>query len=113
MTADIIAAFIGAAAGIITALLANAASRRKNNADASAAISEAAERLIAPLNKRIDEQEKKITDQDTEIRGLKKLVFQYVGGVRILIKQIRCLGHEPEWKPPDEPDTIFETQSPS
>lgn len=94
---EIIAALIGAVAGVAASLVTQAASRKKNDADATKAISEAAETLIAPLNKRID-------DQEIEIRGLKKLVGLYVGGVRKLIQQIECLGHTPVWTPPADID---------
>jgi hypothetical protein len=59
--------------------------RRKNDAEASQAIAEAAKSLIAPLTDRVDALE-------AELKRFKR-------GVDRLIAQIRCLGHEPDWTP--------------
>jgi len=84
----------GAISGAITAWIITGAKKKKHDAEASKKITDAAatavEKLLGPLNKRIDELE-------GELRRMK-------AGVERLIRQIRCLGHEPVWTPEmDEP----------
>jgi len=89
MSDVIFGALIGALAGIVSGVIAARAGKRKNDADAAQAVSEAAanvvKNLIGPLNKRIDQLEAELNE--------------YKSGVEKLIKQIRDLGHKPSWTP--------------
>lgn len=85
MSELIVAAIIGALAGFLTALVTILAGRKKTDAEASKAISEAVGNLLEPLNRRID-------DQEAEISSLRM-------GVAKLISQLRRCGIEPVWTP--------------
>jgi hypothetical protein len=79
-------------------------SRNKEKADIVTQIATAASTLIAPLNKRIDELERKVLAQEKELsilRPLPAIVETMTRGVHILITQIRRLGCEPDWTPTD------------
>jgi hypothetical protein len=81
-------------------------SRNKEKADIVTQIATAAATLIEPLNKRIDELEKKILAQEKELailRPLPAIVETMSRGIHILITQIRKLGCEPDWTPVDMP----------
>lgn len=91
----IISAAIGATAGILTGLIAARAGRRKNDAEAAQKITEAATQLVIPLSNRIEALEK-------ELEQIRPMIKKLLAGIERLIKQIRCLGHEPVWTPEHE-----------
>lgn len=83
----------GAIIAVITALASLGvalSSRRKNDADAAAAVTEATMSLLDPLNRRVSVLE----DQVGRLRR----------GIRRLCTQIRELGDEPCWQPEDDDD---------
>lgn len=88
----IIAGVAGMFAGAVTGMIGARAMKRKNDADAASALSEAAKNLIEPLNRRID-------DMNVEMRGLKKKLSLFLAGINRLIDQIKRLGQEPVWTP--------------
>jgi hypothetical protein len=81
-------ALMGAIGGVITAI----ATRRKTASEASQVITEAAMKLIEPLNKRIEVLEKLTQRQEKEIRGMRH-------GIGLLIQQLRDNHIEPVWIP--------------
>jgi outer membrane murein-binding lipoprotein Lpp len=93
MSETIIVALIGVGtvilSGTVSAWISARSGKRKVDADAAQAVSEAAasvvKNLIGPLNARIDQLEKELNE--------------YKSGVEKLIKQIRDLGHKPSWTP--------------
>jgi type II secretory pathway component PulM len=89
---EIIAAIIAGTVAILATIFTNLAMRKKNDADASEAISIAVANLIQPLNDRIDEQENEITK-------LKTRLADFLQGIRQLINQLRRQGCEPVWTP--------------
>jgi hypothetical protein len=60
-------------------------------ATAASSITDAAMKLIKPLNARIDK--------------LEADVKKYKHGTEILIRQITKLGHKPDWTPEDDSET--------
>ena len=97
-----IIALIVAVGGVITAF----AARRKNNAEAADVITEAAMKLLDPLNKRIDALELLTEQQEKELeilRPLPGIVTAMTKGIHVLISQIREAGLEPKWTPETMP----------
>ena len=91
-----ITAFIAAGLG---ALITGMFTRRKNEADASKAVSDAAVNLVAPLSARVDCMEK---DQERLKRTLTKAmnrIAYLMGGIAQLTQQITEAGHTPVWTP--------------
>jgi LPXTG-motif cell wall-anchored protein len=84
--------FIGS---IVVAFLGYFFGKRKNNADIVTEVSEAARKLIQPLNCRIDELEKELKP----LRPLPAKVKSLQNGIDILIKQLKRNRIEPEWTP--------------
>jgi hypothetical protein len=98
MNIEVITGLIGLGAGVLSAIVTSLAMRRRNAADASKAITEAAVALVGPLEDRIATMEKELK----KLRPLEHRVEELRAGVQRLIDQIRCLGHEPVWVPRDE-----------
>lgn len=101
-----------AAAALLTAW----GNRGKNKSDAATALSDAALRLVAPLQTRIDQLEARATLQDREIQrqaaelnrrdqqilAMTKELAELHAGVRLLTYQVTALGQQPLFKLPDE-----------
>jgi class 3 adenylate cyclase len=85
--------FIGS---ILVVILGAYFGRNKTKADAADAVSEAASRLLEPLNRRIELLEKVTAAQEVELIFLRR-------GVNTLIAQLRRVGCEPEWTPDSKP----------
>ena len=85
-------AWLPFAGSIIVVLLGWLFGRRKQSADIVSVMSDAASKLIDPLNKRIGALEQTVKEQTIELDELRS-------GVNVLIKQIECLGQEPKWTP--------------
>jgi len=82
----------GILAALITGTLAYLLSSRKNNADAAEATSRASVALIEPLTKRLEKLECKVA-------ALEKLNFEYLIGIKRLLRQIIGADMTPVWVP--------------
>lgn len=97
-----IAALITAIAAITTAL----ATRRKSGRESDKLMTEAATTLIRPLQERIEQQENRISELETEterqgneIKALRQENRELRAGVELLCHQIVALGQEPVYRP--------------
>ena len=86
--------------------------RHKNEGDTALALSTATEKLLKPLNERIEAQDNKIgeltfqVEQQTlqlrqageEISALRVTVVELSKGIDMLVTQIETLGHKPVWE---------------
>lgn len=88
-----IVAILTGVAGLVVAL----STRRKNYADASAAVTQAATQLVKPLSERVAALE-------GEVATLRKRVAEFRRGVRLLCGQVTELGGVPVWQPEDDDD---------
>lgn len=82
----------GILAALITGTLAYLLSSRKNNADAAEATSRASVALIEPLTKRLEKLEGKVA-------ALEKLNFEYLIGIKRLLRQLIGADLKPVWVP--------------
>ena len=82
----------GIVAALITGILAYLLSSRKNHADAAEANTRANVALIEPLTKRIDKLENKV-------EALEKLNFDYLVGIKRLLRQLIGADLTPVWVP--------------
>lgn len=82
----------GIIAALISGILAYLLSSRKNNADASEANTRANVALIGPLTKRIEKLEGKV-------EALEKLNFDYLVGIKRLLRQLIGADMTPVWVP--------------
>lgn len=103
---EIVAALIGGSVAVLATILTNLFLRKKNDAEASLAISQAVANLIEPLNERIEFQGSEIetlTDcvdkQEEEIKSLKLRLVHFLDGIKRLVVQLRKQGCEPVWTP--------------
>lgn len=78
----------------ITSLVVSLSTRRKNQADAASAVTDAAMKLVMPLSDRVAALE-------GEVATLRKRVAEFRRGVRLLCEQISDLGGAPVWQEPD------------
>ena len=100
-------AIIGVIGIVIGGVIVYFTGRKKNNADAAEAITNAATVLLDPLTRRVDELEAKIKLQNEKIDRYGRRVIVLMRGIERLITQIAELGHIPvwtpdEWSPDDE-----------
>jgi len=91
---SILIALIAGIVAILTTVLTNVAMRRKNDAEATEALSRAVSNLIKPLNDRILELER----DEARIR---LHLSNVLTGVKRLIAQLRQQGCVPVWTPED------------
>jgi len=91
MDTGLVVAIITALAGLIVALSA----RRRSNADANKATTEAVLLLLKPLNERI-------TALECEVAMLRRRIASFRRGVKLLCGQIIDMGHVPAWQEDDE-----------
>lgn len=95
MNIDVLTVLIGSGAGVLSAIVASVAMKRKTEADASKSVADAAIALVGPLEDRIEKMEQELK----KLRPLEREVAELRAGVQRLIEQIRCLNHEPVWVP--------------
>ena len=93
---------------LIGGLIAYFGTRKKNTADAAAAITNAATGLVSKLEDRVAKLETKEGEQDCKITRFGQRVIYLMDGIKKLTEQIIGLGHIPAWKP-DEWDPDKET----
>lgn len=114
-TGAIILAIIGSGllSGSLSAVIAGAFARRKNNSDAAQTITDAALKLVDPLRESITSMETKIETlekkdciQDATIEKMTRQITRYagrvvylMGGIEALIRQIKEIGKVPCWTP--------------
>jgi septal ring factor EnvC (AmiA/AmiB activator) len=106
MSDGIIVAILGALSTVAGGIIVYLASRKKNQADAADAVTDAALALINPLKDRLAELEAKVKKQENEIANLRRQLDRYADriivlmrGIENLIKQIGELGGKPCWEP--------------
>lgn len=106
MSDGIVVAILGALSTVAGGIIVYLASRKKNQADAADAVTDAALALINPLKDRLAELEAKVKRQENEIASLRRQVDRYADriivlmrGIENLIKQIGELGEKPCWEP--------------
>lgn len=106
MSDGIIVAILGALSTVAGGIIVYLASRKKNQADAADAVTDAALALINPLKDRLAELEAKVKKQENEIANLRRQLDRYADriivlmrGIENLIKQIGELGAKPCWEP--------------
>lgn len=106
MSDGIIVAILGALSTVAGGIIVYLASRKKNQADAADAVTDAALALINPLKDRLEELEAKVKKQENEIANLRRQLDRYADriivlmrGIENLIKQIGELGEKPCWEP--------------
>lgn len=130
MATELIAAAVGAAAGVLTALITALAQRRRVSADAADRISAAWEKLVAPYESRLSQLEQDLKELRAENDGLRDRIRQLEEenqrqaavnvslarrykiiscGVRVLIEQIEECGLVPSWRP--DPDLLRDLDS--
>lgn len=102
----IIAAIIGLITGAVSGLISARAGRKKSDAEAAHAITEAATALLEPLTNRVASMEQELQ----QLRPLPEIVRRLRVGINRLIEQIRCLGHEPVWVPEHDEQSVKETR---
>jgi len=95
----VIAALIGLVAGVLSGMLSGWAVKRKNDADASEAISKAVKNIMDSLNVRFEDLGKENSALKKELTEIKSTLAQYKKGIQRLIDQIRCSGLAPVWSP--------------
>ncbi len=78
--------------GAVAAWITARSGKKKNDADAAKAITESVEKLLSPLNKRVDEVQGDLQKVEGELRW-------YKFGVSRLITQLQRQGINPDWTP--------------
>lgn len=99
MPDQIVDAIIGVMGIVIGGVIVYFTGRKKNNADAAEAITNAATTLLGPLTKRVDELETKVRCQNEKIERYGQRVIVLMRGIERLVLQITRLGHVPDWTP--------------
>lgn len=94
MTEAIIVALVGLAGMALSAYIGVRAGRKKNDADAAGAITEAATKLIDPLNERIDELKVEIEQLRSKVNAKDRRIAQLECAVRERDSQIAQLQAE-------------------
>lgn len=92
MDPNIVIALIGVGSAVVGSVITGLFLRRKNNADATRAITEAVNNILRPMNKRIDELER-------QVDRLEKKFATWLKGIKILVKQIEKHNEKPDWLP--------------
>lgn len=98
--------FLGTILGVLIGSMATYfATRRKNTADATEAITRAAGNIVANFEKRVAALECEVKEQDQVIKRYGKRLVTLMDGIRRLIAQLSDLGQLPVWTPDEwDPD---------
>jgi hypothetical protein len=92
-------AFVAALAGLLGGLV-GARARTVNE------ISEAAHRLVRPLNDRIDELEQEMLALKEQVRRFRQIVRMLYDGIETLMRQLDSECISPIWSPPPIEDVL-------